>query len=117
MQNIHFLINFFACVVALCFGMLSAYRLFKLLEEKHPSYYKSVGKPIILAPTNITWESYVQLLKGAFFGYAMVFMGIPEGFPKDPGARKLAKFTRIALAALLGLLIPLAILGYALGRS
>ncbi len=111
------LINFFACAVSLSFGVLSVYRLFKVLEEKHPSYYKSIGKPIVLAPTDISWDSYIQLLKGGFFGYAMVFRGIPKGFPEDSNARKLAKFIRFALTTLLALLIPLVILGYALYKS
>ena len=80
MQNIEtlFLINFGACAVSLGLGMLLGYLLFKSLKKNHAKYYKSVGEPIILAPFNITEETYFQLLKGVH----LRTLWSSEAFPK-----------------------------------
>ncbi len=114
--EILFIINFFACAVALGSAMLLVYRLFNALKKNHTKYYKSIGEPIILA-TIITEEGYIQALKGGVFGYAMVFRGIPKNFPKDIGLRKLARAIRIVLTIVIILFITLIISAYFFYKS
>lgn len=114
-----FIITFFACALALGLGMILDYFLFKLLKKNHASYYKSIGEPMIamFAPADFTWHNYVQLLKGAVFGYIMVFRGLPKGFPRDVGLRKLAQAIRIVFAIFLILLILFVIVSYFFFKS
>lgn len=116
-MKILFLINFWAYAVSLGIAMLLVYQLFKLLEKKHPKYYKSIGRPLLLAPADLAEGSYTRLIKGGFFGYAMVFRGIPKDFPKDTDLRKLAGAIRIALTVLIILFITLIIVGYLFYKS
>jgi hypothetical protein len=117
--EILFIINFLACAVALASGMTLDHLLFKSLKKNHAGYYKSTGEPIIAmaAHTDFTWDNYLQLLKGAIFGYVMVFRGIPKNFPKNREIKRLAQAIRIAFTILLILLIPLVILGYLFFKS
>lgn len=71
----------------------------------------------MVAPANFTWGNYIQLLKGAAFGYVLVFRGIPKKFPKDIGLRKLAKAIRIAFTMVVILFITLVIVGYFFYKS
>lgn len=107
-----FIINFFIYAASLGTGIFLAYQLFRLLEKKHPSYYKSIGKPIVLAPADISLGIYIQLIKGGLFGYGMVFRGIPKNFPKDSGLRKLAQAIRVVLSVLIFLFVTVIITGY-----
>jgi hypothetical protein len=115
--EILFLINFGICAVLLGSGMLLDYLLFRSLKKDHAAYYKSIGKPMIVAPLNLTEDGYIQVLRGGVFGYIMVFRGIPKAFPKDARLRKLARAIRIVFAIFLILLIPLVIIGYLFYKS
>jgi hypothetical protein len=117
-----FIINFLACAILLCLGMLAAYRLFKSLEKDYASYYKSIGGPLINGPIkNFSYDDidiiYIRLLKGGVFCYSMVFRGIPIDFPKSMKLRKLAKATRIIFTVLIILFVTLIISSYAFYKS
>jgi hypothetical protein len=115
-----FIINYIAAV-SLVLAMLLVHRLFKLLEKTYPSYYKTIGRPLVTGPMHYDIEDmfniYVRLLKGSFFGYAMVFRGVPRGFPEDNSLRKLARVIRISLTVLICLFISLIIVFYLFYQS
>jgi hypothetical protein len=116
-----FIINYIAVAISLVLVMLLVYQLFKLLEKTHPSYYKTIGRPLANGPMHYDIEDifsiYVRLLKGWFFAYAMVFRGIPRGFPEDNSLRKLARVIRISLTVLICLFISLIIVSYLFYQS
>jgi hypothetical protein len=95
------LIIFFTFAVLLGRGIILGHLLFKSLKKKYPSYYKSIGEPIVFAPCNLTSHAYSRLMKGSNFGNSMVFRGIPKDFPNDIGLRKRAQALRIIFAILL----------------
>lgn len=106
------------CFVLLSLGMLAAYRLFKLLEKRYPSYYRSIGSPRVISNYLFpTFEAYLQRLKGATFCYALAFKGIPKQFPDDVGLRRLAQFVRYIFLTTTVLFAALAVLIYFYYRS
>lgn len=114
-----FIINFFVCAIVLGLGMFLSHLLFRSLKKEYAAYYKSIGEPLvaIVAPTDFTWGDYVQLLKGAAFGYVMVFRGIPQNFPKDEKLRKLASSIRIIFLLILVLFTTLFVTAYLFYKS
>jgi hypothetical protein len=112
-----FIISFWVYATSLGAIMLLVYRLFKSLNKNYSTYYKSIGKPRILAPVNLTEEGYTQTLRGGVFGYSMLLKGIPKNFPKDAGLIKLAQAIRITLAITLVLFITLVTFGYLFYKS
>jgi hypothetical protein len=102
MQRIEilFIINFGICAISLGTQMFLSYLLFKSLQKNHPVYHKSIGEPTAIIFIRLTdtesevARNYIRGLKGATFGYRMIFRGIPKRFPKDKELRKLTRSLR-----------------------
>lgn len=125
MQDIEilFIISWGVCAILLATLMLLSYLLFKLLKKNHTAYYKSIGEPIVIMLFKLTdteedvARNYIRGIKGGFFGYRMIFKGVPKNFPKDTGLRKLAQSVRI-FSALAHIAFAMCIVvGYFLYRS
>ena len=112
-----FIVNFFACAIALGSGMFLSHLMFKSLKKNYAAYYKSIGEPMVAMVAPTTWGNYLQLLKGGIFGYAMVFRGLPRNFPKDVSLRKLAQAVRISLTFVIILFTTLFISAYFFYKS
>ena len=96
-----FIITFGIYAISLGMQMLLSYMLFKSLKKDHLVYYKSIGEPIVVMLARLRdtedeiFRNYIRGLKGAAFGYRMIFRGISKRFPADTRARKLAWAIRI----------------------
>jgi len=121
--EILFIISWGISAIMLTTLMLLSYLLFKLLKKNHTIYYKSIGEPIVIPLFKLTdteddvARTYIRGVKGGFFGYRMIFRGIPKNFPKNARLRSLARAVRIVSMFTLVSFVMFIIAGYFFYRS
>jgi hypothetical protein len=106
------LIIFLAFSVFTCFVGFTLYyywqgdKLFKLLADRHPKYYKANKEPMYFSdPLSNLWASLFLML--------LLIKGLPKDFPKDADAHILATRSRkIGASLLLSLAVILAFIYY-----
>lgn len=104
--------------LALGAELLISSTLFKLLQEKHPEYYGSIGRPKAFGNAFPNFDDYLERIKAGAFICSMVFRGIPGNFPADKRAKRLAQIARYTFTGVLALFMVIIIVGYfAFGKT
>ena len=126
MQHIEmlFIITFGISAISLGMQMILSYLLFRSLKKNYTVYYKSIGEPIIVMPPPKLRDSedeitrnYIRGLKGAAFGYRMIFRGVPERFPRGVDTRRLAQSVRVIATITLVSFTTFIVVGYFFYKS
>jgi hypothetical protein len=125
MQHIEtlFIITFGISAISSGIAMFLSFLLFRSLKKNYAVYYKSIGEPIVVMFAKLTdtedevIRNYIRGLKGAAFGYRMIFRGVPKRFPGDVDLRRLAQSVRVIATITLVSFTMLIVVGYFFYKS
>ena len=92
-----FLIIWIPFVICVITSMVLGYKLYKVLQNKYPKYYKQIGEPKIFLsyfPYAPSMRDQWAVYKGSFYFTKLILKGPPENFPEDEKLLKLLKYLR-----------------------